>query len=297
MGGLQHLVITDLNIEQGCEWPARLIVQSLDTIQHLHLGVLSTIAQEYVHGRLSQHDLPGSFAEMTKKALPASARENKRMLSLETLGLYGLNFENVIGEALGFEIDFASMTSLRLESCSGLYEAFGFFMGYYVQSARLCSFKLKTFFVRHEAGGPGFAQLLTDFLTSFTGLEHLGLLLEGQSNAMSKAPILEMHGKTLKTLVWDERTKARKDTKKDTSSKRLKDNNLGLISLKCPNLRALGLALGWRTSSTAASLKMVKTTRGHPVQHLKLTVNSLRNHSVGCQSLERYISAIYQKWT
>ena len=47
----------------------------------------------------------------------------------------------------------------------------------------LSALKLTSLFVsavRHEAGGQAFAQLLTAFLTSFTGLKHLDLPLEEQ---------------------------------------------------------------------------------------------------------------------
>lgn len=255
INGLQNLSIRDLNIEQKCEWPSRLIIQNRETLRYLHLGVLSTVAQEYaMNPRPSQHTLPSSFAEVAKKALPASEREAMPKMFLNTLGLYGLNLENIVGGATGLEVDFNSMTSLRLESCSGLIVAFDLLLqNDGSQTATLSALKLTSFFVRHENGGQKFAQQLTAFLTSFTGLKHLGLLLQGQCQAMSKAPILEMHGKTLQTLVWDERKGSRHDTTGDPSLFG-KDNNLKLISLKCPNLTALGLPVGWYPSRSTAKL-------------------------------------------
>ena len=257
MKGLQHVVITDLNIGQRCEWPSKLIVQTRDTIRHLHRGVVSTIAQNYaVHNRPAEYELPASFREIAEPELTANERDMMRMFSLETLGLYGLNFVNVVEGAIGLQIDFDSMTSLRLESCSGLNEAFTILTGYDAsQNAALNALQLKSFFVRHEGVDQAFAQHLTAFLTSFTGLRHLCLLLEGHHQAMSKAPVLNKHGKTLQTLVWDERRRPRKDTNEDTSLI-LTGNNLSLISQECPDLKALGLPIRWKKSP--ASLRAVK---------------------------------------
>ena len=298
MQGLQHLAINDLNIKQRCEWPGRLIAQNRNSLRHLYLGVISTVTRHYAHHHgSSQYRLPASLAEMAKDTLPANEQQMMRTLSLETLGLYGLNFKNVVGGALGLQIDFDSMTTLRLESCSGLHEAFAVLMGNDdSQNATLSGLKLKSFFVRHEDGGQAFAQQLTAFLTSFTGLQHMGLLLEGQRRAMSKAPILEMHGKTLQTLVWDERKRSREATSQNTSSFFLKDNDLRIISLKCPNLTALGLSIRWGVVPPwSAARSPVKTKCDILASTLKLTVHSSGKCSVECQSFERYISAICQR--
>ena len=267
VGGLRFLMITDLDIERRCEWTSRLMAQNRNTLQLLQLGILSTIAKEYaINGRLNQHEFPNSFADMAKEILPASEQEMMRMMSVKALGLYGLNFDHFVRGTVGLKIDFENMTRLRLESCSGLTEAFIVLRGNNdSQNATWSALKLTTFMLRHEAGGQVFAQHLTAFLTSFTGLIHLVLLLEGQNHAMSKAPILEIHGKTLKTLVWDERRRPRKDTETDTSSKHLKNNDLGFISLKCPNLTALGLATGWEFSKLQTQVGIMM---GSPVQHI-----------------------------
>lgn len=286
------MAITDLNIGQRCEWPSKLIVQNRDTIRHLHLGVVSTVAQNYaIHSRPGQYELPALFREMAKEELIAFERDMMRMFSLETLGLYGLNFADVVEGALGFQIDFDSMTSLRLESCSGLNEAFTILMGHDAsQIATLSTLQLTSFFLRHESVDQTFTQHLTTFLTSFTGLNHLGLLLEGHTQAMSRAPILEKHGKTLHTLVWDERRGPRKETNTVTSL-HLKDNNLNLISKKCPNLQTLGLSMRWRMPATAEFKPLVDMPTRHLIQYVEADCISSRGFHGGCQSFERCISA------
>lgn len=270
MQGLQSLSITDLNIEQRCEWPSKLIAQNRNSLRHLHLGVLTTLAQNYasVH-RPSRKGFPASFAEIAKDALPASEREVVPTLSLQTLGLHSLNFENVVGGALGLEVDFSNMTTLKLRSCSGLDEAFAILMGNVSQNARPSALKLTTFTLRHEDGGQDFVQNLTAFLTSFTGLEHLRLLLEGQRRATSKVPILEKHGETLQTLVWDERRRLRKNINEDNSLFLNGNNNFRLIARKCPNLKALGLSMRWGRSRPVTIPLVVQIPTRNLIQYVE----------------------------
>lgn len=290
------MVITDLNIGQRCEWPSKLIVQNRNTVRHLHLGVMSTVAQDYAtHNRPGQRELPASFREMAREELTAFERDMMLMFSLETLGLYGLNFVNVVEGALGLQIAFDNMTSLRLESCSGLNEAFTILMGHDAsQNTTLSAFQLRSFFVRHEGVNQTFTQQLTAFLTSFMGLKHLVLLLEGHIQAMSKAPILKKHGKTLRTLVWDERRRPRKDTIEDTAVFTRGNNNLNLIAYECPNLKALGLSVRWGMRRSTRVLPRVKIPMQYLIQYVEADCISSTHYPGTCQSCERYIFATYQ---
>ena len=266
VGGLKHLVITDLNLEQRCEWPSELIARNRDTLRHLHLGMMNRIAHNYItDDNPIRLELPTSFREVAKVALSANERGTVPISSLETLGLYGLSLENIIKGALGFDIDFSSMTTLRLESCWGLENAFALLMGKNgFQNTPQSVLRLTSFFIRDSDGTPMFARHLAAFLTSFTGLTHLGLLLEGQSKAMNKAPILKMHGKTLQTLIWHERRCPRVCTRTDPSLFS-KDNNLELISINCPNLIALGLAVNWGSRLSSSIPLVVRFTVGYSI--------------------------------
>lgn len=247
--GLQSLVISDLNIDQNCEWPYGIIMQNRNTLKNLGLGVLSKIARCSIQDRLN-HKLPISFAGTAKETLLASEPEME-MLSLKSLELSGLNIADIVGRGvLGFQIDIKILTALELKSCSGLNEALTVLVGR--DASTLSAFKLASFSLRHEEENPAFAQNLTVFLTSFTGLKHLRLLIEGQRRALNKGPILEMHGKTLQTLVWDERSGPRKGTNTDTALF-LNSNNLNLVSQKCPELTALGLCIRWGPPASCKS--------------------------------------------
>ncbi len=270
VGGLQQLAITNLNIKESCEWPSKIIAHNCHTLQNLHLGIMNTIARDYPkYSPSNQRRLPVSFSEAAKGAIPANEQKMMPTLSLKELGLYGLSLEAIARGALGIEIDFNSMTALKLDSCHGLEEAFPLLMGETSsQSASQSVLNLTSFFVRHKDRSQNFTHRLANFLTSFTGLKHLVLLLEGRSRAMSKAPILEMHGKTLQTLVWDERRGPRNDTKTDTSLS-MKDNNLPLISFQCPNMVALGLSMPWVSLQANSFFSVTKIKLRRPIQFVE----------------------------
>lgn len=274
--GLQHLVITDLNIQRKCEWPSRLISQNRNTLRHLKIGVMNTVVRDYaIHNFLSHHELPSSFAECAKEELPVSERETMPTLSLETLSLYGLNLENVVGGALGLDIDFNSMTGLRFESCSGLTQAFALLMGNGgAQKTKLGS--LKSFILRHEDGSQAFAQHLIAFLICLPGLSHLSILLDRCSKAIRTEQILGVHGKTLQTLIWEQRTGPRADTKSNTSV--FRNSNLKYISLNCPNLKALGLAIDWPSINRSYVGVYATVRRFHPILSPQINAN-LANRS------------------
>ena len=259
MGGLQYLAITDLNLDKRNEWPARLIAQHRNTLLHLRLGTMNSVARAYAENILTRYDpsrwymLPTSFRPAKMKGSRAVGPETKPVLSLRTLSLYGLSAEKVLRGAFGFEIDFKSLTSLRLASCCTVESAFALLMGKNGSpNASSSAIKLSSFFIRHEGRGHSLARHVKAFLLSFTGLKHLTLLLEwGESGrAMNKAPILDMHGKSLQTLVWDERTGPRKAL--GASSSVCSSNNLRLVLDKCPNLTTLGLPVNWEPHGSNA---------------------------------------------
>ena len=107
---------------------------------------------------------------------------------------------------------------------------------------------------------------------------------------MSKAPVLEKHGKSLQTLVWDDRRRPRKDTNEDTSLF-LRGNNLNLIAQKCPNLRALGLSMRWGIPQSATAQPVVRIPMRYLIQYFEADYNSSRHCPGGCESYEHYISA------
>ena len=219
------------------------------TLRHLHLGIWNAIARCSIQSG-SNHGLPTSFAEKAKRALSPSDSEIAT-LSLESLDLHNQDLGQLVGGVLGFKIDIKILTALRVESCSGLNEAFTILIGN--DNSTLSPLKLTSFFLRHEGGNLAFAQNLTLFLTAFTGLKHLTLLIDGQRHAMGKASILKMHGETLLTLVWDERSRPRQGEKTSKDTAVFAGGDIELISQKCPNLTALGICIPWESHKSNRS--------------------------------------------
>lgn len=269
VGGLESLEISDLNVEQTCEWPARLIALNCHTLRYLTLGVMSKVARNYaIHPDPIQIELPTSFAEWASVELSASEQEidgGMPTVSLDALSLYGLNLKKVVGGTIGLEIDFSTLTALELNSCSGLDEAFALFMGHDgAQKTKLGA--LKGFYLRHEDGSPGFAQCLTDFLTSLVGLNHLSILLDRCSGVIYQEQILGGHKKTLRTFVWDERSGPRNDARSDTSL--VQKGLLKHVSLGCPNLEALGLSIDWPNIAKSSTGIYATVISLHPLHWL-----------------------------
>lgn len=73
--GLQYLAITDLNTEQECEWPSRLIAYNRNALRHLTLGGMGTLAQYPIKNRPSHRGLPTLFAETAKGESSAFERD------------------------------------------------------------------------------------------------------------------------------------------------------------------------------------------------------------------------------
>lgn len=86
LGGLQQLVLTDLNVEQECEWPFRLIVRNRDSLRDLYLGVVGYCAHHYAMSDRPSQPGPQSPTAKAIAVIFGSELQMVRMSSLETLG-------------------------------------------------------------------------------------------------------------------------------------------------------------------------------------------------------------------
>ena len=148
---------------------------------------------------------------------------------------------------MALDINFNSITQLRLESCPGLRQAFSLLKGPGVPS-KLGLDALEDLYVRRENPGRDFSSTFKRFLTSIRGLKYLRVLVDGAFQAQDLQPILKVHGQTLEGLVWDERSGPRTFLDLSTSVLPLRaaHGNLSLISQYCPHLRELGIPLDWK---------------------------------------------------
>ncbi|PGH06605.1 hypothetical protein GX51_02232 [Blastomyces parvus] len=109
--------------------------------------------------------------------------------------------------------------------------------------------RLKEFCIRYEGPTLELKAALVQFLTSFTGLELLSVLLDDDPGieVMDHTGIMFTHGPTLKVLVWEIRKRNR--TERPFSLETPVGGRpafLELLSETCPNLQELGVVLNMR---------------------------------------------------
>ena len=232
--GLSSLSVEGMNHEEwGCQWATKMVAQNAETLHHLGLGFTTRIAHDIACGRSSPYNvMSSSFAVCLKDTVSKSCLEPLIHLSLKSLSLGGFDLGSVIRGEMALDIDFRNITKLRLESCSGLSQAFSLFIGQ-ADSSKLALGALQDLFLRLEDPDPNFSTGLESFLTSIRGLKHLQVLMEKIAAVHDIEPILKVHGKTLDTLVWDERSGPRK--RLDVSTSRIPANlgHLKVISRNC----------------------------------------------------------------
>lgn len=152
--------------------------------------------------------------------------------------------------------NFDYLITLTLESCFAIYEDDTPFQLLSIRGknpGKTWTPRLKNFSLRHEAANETFQEPLRLFFAAFKGLINLSVLLEGPGPLMYPECFIENHGSTLKTLVWDQRTRRRADASQSTAifeegtpasfgTKKTKFSRfICEISRGCPELRELGL--------------------------------------------------------
>ena len=227
--------------------PELLVVKNRNTLRHLKLGfeMYLTSKDSPLSNREQEIILEAQihFYNEAKYSLQYSGIQEElgAWLCLETLHLICFD----VTESSLPNFDFTNLKSLRIESCTkqpGLISLLG---GLSSKNNSTWVPKLTSFQLRHEGSTTDFQARLKAFLLSFTGLIHLSLLLEGPDPVPSIAPFLRNHGKTLQTLVWDQRFEPRHLALRPTDV--FQDGcSWGLASeivSWCPNLRELGFTL------------------------------------------------------
>ena len=143
--------------------------------------------------------------------------------------------------------DLSNVHTLVFESCSGLNEAFNRFKKAIAADRTCqttCKSKLKSLTIRHDQEQVGSLTDLCEFVCALSGLTHLSVLLDGYDPQIID-PILRQHGKTLRSLVWDERRTSRIRADETVHTFITHIGRLCKIARHCPNLSALGMAFNW----------------------------------------------------
>ena len=250
--GICDLSIQSMDLERGgCRWAASMLAMNAKSLDNLHLGSTNRIAHKYALQKRPRYDkIATSLANEIESLLSRVSPDPLIHLSLESLTLCGFNFGSVVRREIGLDIDFNNLTMLRLESCAGLSQAFHLLVRQ-VDSSKLALGALEDLFVRLETPDQTFSASLESFLTSIRRLRHLQVLIEKASAAQNLDPILKVHGESLRTLVWDERSGPRTQLGVSTSLLSSKVGNLKVISHYCRFLQVLAIPLDWEAISSS----------------------------------------------
>lgn len=256
-------------------WATELLAKNHQNLRHLRLGNELECVNEYaeracVDRRESRRfTLTEKFSEIMRKNVAALKRPSASVIRLESLSLVGLDIDHFAHGLIGPEFDFASLSTLTLESCSGLDASLPLLMGARdSRRKKKSALGLHTLAIRHENISNEFLRGLEDVLVSMKPLVHLHILLEGDHDGTVKLhKILRVHGKCLRSLVWDERIAPRLEMLDDTNNFSSNHENLEVVSKHCPGLEALGISLDWE-DITESEKHHEKVKGGHWVAQL-----------------------------
>lgn len=250
ISGMYSLTVQSMDIERGgCRWAAAMVIKNANTLNHLRLGCATRIAQDFNLKRRSRYDrLSASFtADMKHMIFAQNLGDLLSHPYLKSLHLCGIEVRKVISGEMVLDIDFNNITQLRLESCPGLGQAFPLL----ADQAGSSLGALEDLFMRVEDPDAVFYGSLEGFLTSIRGLINLKVLIDKAVSTQDLEPILKVHGKTLTTLVWEERRGPRTHLCACTSQLSTRLGNLKVISRYCPSLKTLAIPLDWEGISSS----------------------------------------------
>ena len=231
-----------------------LLAKNLETLRHLRLGSELELAEQYAKGGYmhfdeeERFDLAHAFREILQTKVAAINEPSTVVVQLESLSLIGLHLRTFVDGLFAPEFDFNSLRMLTLESCCGLEEAFPLLLGPKDGTRKAKSaLGLHTLAIRHESTGLAFSRAFEKFLLSLKPLTHLHVLLESPSDYNIKLrKILQIHGKSLRSFLWDEKIGPRRDMAEDNHVCSPDHENLATVARYCPGLKALGISLDWR---------------------------------------------------
>ncbi|KAI4117080.1 MAG: hypothetical protein LQ345_002600 [Seirophora villosa] len=238
-----------------------LLKDNSDSLQHLSLGAEIQALRRY---HKTDHDHSDSTTDWLGNLMKEfilgdvdvyGAKHGQYCLAVNAFELKGLDFSEIINPHSVF-LDLPSLTSLKLESCVGLDRAFEVLAA--GKNSKGClsrsELRLRSFHIRQESSSPRLVAHLLIFLGAITGLTHLSVLLEGTalSPAHEVTWVLIAHGKSLRSLVWDERLVRRTwyiPPREDIPTPHIQ---LETIAEYCPYLVELGILMDWRAFTTVS---------------------------------------------
>ncbi len=232
-------------------WIGRAIADNLSSLHRLRLGTERHTARGYIsednpYAEVDQKDTFRNVLHGIDKTL-ANTVNPTIPLSLTSLDLCGLDVRVTMDEELPRRFKFSHLRTLTLESCNGSDELLRVLAS---TSTFTRDTHLTEFNFRHENPAQHVKTALELFLSSFTGLRRLSVLLDNVAIMPSLTGVIDKHGKTLQTLLWEGKTGFRTEWDVNTSVLLHQDlkgskDELVQISEGCPSLVELGISLNW----------------------------------------------------
>ena len=250
-GGFSTLSIAELG--RTGFWPTQLPIRNLQNLRHVVLGSESLVAMSYaLRGYVDIEEdrrvgITDAFVIYMNAEAQALGESSTSVVRLESLSVIGLDLLPFVKGSIEPVFDFNSLSVLILESCAGLEAAFPLLMGAGAGRCKVKSgIRLHSFKIRHEDTSDDFLPKLETFLLSLKPLARLHVLLEGEYEVTIELDkVLQVHGKSLRSLIWEERSGPRVGLKDETTYVPDDYQNLKLVAKHCPGLKALGIPLNW----------------------------------------------------
>ncbi|KAL9011235.1 MAG: hypothetical protein Q9173_003901 [Seirophora scorigena] len=251
--GIDSLCVYSLEDRASRSMVEEVLSQHSGSIRHLCLGAENFAAllnhnptDKAMALELMLHGVRRMARQLVKRYVAVRLEESRESpaLRLESCTLKGLEADSILQSLGSTLVDVTNLTSLCLESCSGLERALQFLSG---TDGGPSMMKLQSFVLRHTTADFKFGESLLKFLQSVPGLAHMSVLLESPNQVGCLRAILQVHGQTLKSLVWDEQPIGHNTRNLLIPPySQLKD-----IFEHCPGLIELGLCLNWETFTGA----------------------------------------------
>ena len=234
-----HTIFDDSQVRIYYEfWMLSLMIGSRKTLRHLKLGRdVSPVSEDLAIADNTKWDL-----RLLRSFLVRMGGRPVQLLKLSSLHLTGILSTKLENGNLFEVTSLPMLRSLCLESCTDAAQAL---------KMLTCTpgISLKRFWLRHEGQSADLVASLELFLESFSGLEHLYILLDNVEAIPDSACFVSKHSESLKTLVWEGRRGPRV-TFQDCTSICYSASDTKQIDLiknvsACTELEELGLAFDW----------------------------------------------------
>ena len=260
---LRSLTITSLNTSDATIWEDshfNLLLGSIRSLESLTIGFEEEALLGYETSTMMRYCVDGGMLSVASEIvvnyivseMQRHADNVSDLLTPESLRLTSFDFGIWLEPSVAFFLDLSCLTTLALESCTGVIEALHL-LATRRDHYRFRPSRLRSLTIRAELSSLELMAALDGFICSLSELTDLCLLLEsvdGANLSFSPERILNATGRTLKTLIIEGRFGSRRLSNVCTSWP-TSFESLYPICNSCPNLVELGMALDWKFLSSS----------------------------------------------